>query len=242
MTFDDEFNGSSLDAAKWNYGWSGLPWCSTANCTPAIAGNSVANGVLSQTVDPSSTRNQTAINTAGHFSQRFGYFVWRSKLPTNVNGEGDHLWPADWFTAIGKTGFPGGCQDGNEEMDLLEVLGLPRGVATQVTATIHDYCANAYHVNYPNTGINLAAGFHDYGLLWVNDGSPHGTMSIYFDGTKYGSHTLDARAVLWDNGVQLIVQMQPCYGASGLGPCPGSASSNNPFQTDFVRAYQAVAN
>ena len=119
----------------------------------------------------------------------------------------------------------------------MELFGMQRGITTQNTWTVHDWCVNQFSLTYPvSPGPNLAADFHQYGLLWVNDGSAHGTMSLWFDGVQQGSYTLDSRSMLWDDGIYLINQMVPCT-TYKTPPC--ASSGNDPMQIDYVRAYQA---
>jgi len=232
-TFDDEFPGTSLDRSKWNLGYATDLWC--AGCPQSTFGISVTPGLLSQTVDAVNTQ-RSALNTNQLFSQRFGYFVFRGKMPTNYTGEGNGLWPSWWSLPVGKAGFPGGCQEGNEESDIMEYYPqIPQGTITQVQWNLHDYCLNQVNFMYPtNPSADLSASFHDYGMLWEDDGSPHGSLSIYFDGVQqHAPVTLDSRSMMWDNGIYLLTQVIPNANHS---------SPNDSLQLKFVRAYQAVNN
>jgi hypothetical protein len=266
MTFNDEFEGNTIDTAKWNGGYGNLPWCEgeelalghvkPIDCLNDYTGLSVSNGILSlqgKILDYSTFDfRRAAMNTGGRtagdakFSQRFGYFEWRAKLPTDVSGEGDGLWSAGWLLPIGKMTWRGGCEEGNEEVDVIESsIGLSTQTTRQVYASIHDYCLNQYVIPVPSKpSLDLSQDFHTYGLLWRDDGSPHGSMQVFFDNVAQNDPVvLDSRANLWDNGVYLINQIIPCplenrpYG-SGSG-CTSKTSNRNPFQIDYVRVYKA---
>ena len=252
MTFNDEFDGSAIDKTKWNGGYANLQWCNNGECSQDYAGLSVSNGILSlqsNMVEPSysSKNHRAAMHTGGltagtaRFSQRFGYFEWRAKYPTNLNGEGNGLWPALWALPVGKSSFPGGCTEGNEEVDVLEII-LGRTNLNVNIPTVHDYCTNQFSYRVV-PGPDLTKDFHLYGLYWRDDGSPHGSMQFYFDGIPQKSpYVVDSRAKLWDNGIYLINQLIPCnpnpWGGGSL--CTNKTSNNNPLQVDWVRAYKAI--
>jgi Glycosyl hydrolases family 16 len=258
MTFDDEFSGTSVDTAKWNGGAANLQWCGgkrPGTCPQDYDGLTVSGGILflqgTITNYSTFTNHRAQMNTGGltadsaKFSQRYGYFEWRIKLPHDNSGEGDGFWPAVLAFPIGKSRFPGGCQEGNEEVDVAEnVLGSTN--TRQVHFTVNDYCQNQFTmaIPYPFVG-NLSDAFHLYGLLWKNDGSTHGLMQAYFDGMPQGSpYVLDARANLWDAGVYLVNQIIPCPNGNqpffGGAQCSASTSNRNPMQIDYVRVYSLV--
>jgi Glycosyl hydrolases family 16 len=260
MTFDDEFQGASVDRAKWNGGYAGLQWCSKEEfpdpCAQNYDGLTELNGRLAVrgviTNQRKFVNRRAAMNTGGltaeiaKFSQRYGYFEWRLKLPHDDQGEGDGLWPAAWALPVGKEAFPKShCVEGNEEVDVVEaVLGLNN--MQQVHFTIHDFCPNAYSIAIPRTpGPDLSKDFHSYGVLWRNDGSPEGSMQAFFDGVPQDRpHVLDSRAKLWANGIYLLNQVIPCPNGNvpffGGSPCTGKTSNDDPLEIESVRVYAAV--
>jgi hypothetical protein len=254
MTFDDEFDGDSINISLWNGDYANLQWCEKGSCAQDFKGIGVNNGILSlqATVDhenfaPNSGRadvNSGGLTVAGaKFSQRYGYFEWQAKLPHDRSGEGDGLWPALWALPIGKSRFPGGCAEGNEEVDVLEnVLGIAN--TQQVHFTIHDFCYNQYSIVYPATPVgDLSAAYHTYGLYWRDDGSPHGSMQVYFDGVPQGvPYVLDSRSNLWDNGLYILNQVIPCPNVAFFGgsPCTSKTSSDDPLLVNYVRAWKEV--
>lgn len=256
MTFDDEFDGNSINTSLWNGDYANLEWCRKGACSQDFKGISVNSGILSiqATVDytnfaDGSRRadvNSGGLTVAGaKFSQRYGYFEWRAKLPHDHSGEGDGLWLGLWALPIGKSRFPGGCNEGNEEVDVLEnVLGIAN--MQQVYFTVHDYCLNQYSIAYPATPSgDLSAAYHTYGLYWRGDGSPHGSMQVYFDGVPQGvPYVLDSRSNLWDNGLYILNQVIPCPAGNvpffGGSPCTSKTSSSNPLRVSYVRVWKEV--
>jgi beta-glucanase (GH16 family) len=250
-TFDDEMHG--FDATKWTgeYG-NGLQWCpgcpdQRQGLSFDSAGLNVAAKVnysnFSDKSELAAENTGGATSTTAKFSQRYGYFEWYAETPHDLSGEGDGLWPALWALPIGKSNFPLGCQEGNEEADVLEIEE-GTGNRNVVQFNLHDYCNGQYQVIYPTTSVGgLSQAYHHYGLYWRNDGSPHGSMQVYFDGQPQGSiFVLDPRSMLWDNGIYLLNDEMPCPAynqAWGNGnPCSVATSSNNPIKVAYVRAFQ----
>lgn len=97
------------------------------------------------------------LTTAHRFTQRYGYFELRAKLPP-----GKGLWSRFWLlTDDGQ--WPG-------EYDVLEVLGKESNIVHQTT---HFRTATNPHVadGAAYTGINPVDGqFHTYGFLWTKTG------------------------------------------------------------------------
>jgi len=175
---------------------------------------------------------------------RPSYFEWRSKLPHDTSGEGDGLWPVNWGLPIGKSTFPQGCREGNEEADVMEHIGSTADMQT-VYFNLHDHCFNALSLAYPATTVgDLSADFHVYALYWRNDGSgPYGSMQVYFDGIPQGTpYTLDSRSKLWANGIYLLNQMDACPKKVFQGgvACGSKTATNNPFYVSYTRAWKLV--
>ena len=253
VTFDDEFNGTSVDTTKWNgqYG-GGLQWCLGAQgqpggCPQDYDGVTEANGVLTVT---SPVDSDWGLNTGGptaaqaKFSQHYGYFSARVKEPPFGYYDTAPL----WFFPIGKFDFPNGMgsqppdctTDGNEEIDFGEGYIFRGGDLViapdpeHLSFSYHDFCFNnPYSFHFPGN-VDTSADFHTYGLLWRNDGSAHGSFTPYFDGVALSAPIpTDPRSMLWDNGVYIMLIMQ--------GPNPGDPHNNNVNTWDWVHAYQEVA-
>lgn len=181
LIFDDEFDGNKLDLAKWyrcfnwcdeNVGYSygppyDLEWYWKHNV-------SVSGGFLHLTAKRQAEHgyNYTSgvITTGGSptappsFTFQYGYMEMSAKFPP-----GKGMWPAFWLLPADGTWPP--------EIDAMEWQG---GTPTIDYATIHwGVERNGHHpssgTSY-DTGFDLSAGFHTYGLDWQAD-----SVTWYFD-------------------------------------------------------------
>jgi beta-glucanase (GH16 family) len=241
VTFDDEFNGTAVDTTKWNgqYG-GGLQWCNSGQC-PQNYSNVVEGGGIVQ-ISPGSSTGPAAngLNTGGltaataKFSQRYGYWSVSAKNPPYGEYDGAAL----WLFPIGKSAFPNGCTEGNEEIDMAEGYNLncpgPNcipNIATDpshMSFSFHDFCFNnQYSFLFPGN-VDTSAGFHTYGLQWHNDGSAHGSFIPFFDGTQLANAIpTDPNSNLWDNGAYILLNEQ--------------GQSGPPLSIDWIHVYQQVA-
>src|SRR5438093_1194760 len=177
LTFDDEFNGTSLDKSKWNSNWFGADGAITkpvngeelAAYDPSLV--SVSGGTLHlKSEDSPATVNgvhydyrSSLVNTHDSFSQAYGYFEAKMYLPGS-GGQIDN-WPAFWTDG---ESWP---QDG--ELDVMEGLG---GDA-------------AYHFHSPSGGPGKSVsgdytGWHIFGAEWEP-----GKVDYYYDNKLVGSIT-----------------------------------------------------
>lgn len=153
-----------------------------------------------------------AINTYQKFTQQYGFFVMRAKLPT-----GRGLWPAFWTLAEDLNWPP--------EIDIEEVLG---NTSDTVYQTIH---LPADTLQYPSfaydSGINTSIGFHEFAVEWT----PTETK-WYFDGKLTETVPYGIRKPMY-----LLVSL--AVGNTGSWPGLPDAGTKFPAQMviDYVRAY-----
>jgi beta-glucanase (GH16 family) len=165
MLFDDEFNGTALDASKWAPYW--FSEGSIANNTKMLSTNvSESDGNLNLTVkDTTGGIVSTNPQGGGHFQFTYGYAEARIYLPTLNNKIAN--WPAWWTDG---QNWP---SDG--EMDIMEGLGGSACYHFHSTAGGPGGCSTG---NY--------SGWHTYGADWEP-----GSVTYYYDGEKVGSLTTD---------------------------------------------------
>jgi beta-glucanase (GH16 family) len=246
MTFQDEFNGTSLDTTKWE-----------APEMPRQGGSrwkaeqvSVKDGNLrlgiKLTDDPVLRYDCGAVRTQRNydrnqsmFIQKYGYFEARCKLPKRIDAD----YFADFWIMAGRVGEGNNSRDG-QEIDIFESFELAEG---------HQYSMNFHWSGYgwQHNAYGLKCGqqpqlrdnqFHVYGLLWTEE-----FYAAYVDGIEIGRTDMmglgsDKDGKLLSNG--------PCREAGYLkltveaAQWPGKASgweadapTEDEFLIDWVRCY-----
>ncbi|MES2748917.1 MAG: glycoside hydrolase family 16 protein [Patescibacteria group bacterium] len=161
------------------------------------------------------------LTTQFSFSQQYGYFEMRAQVPT-----GDGIWPAFWLLPIDKSWPP--------EIDVMESFGgLNRkgeGGNYQIHYASHTKDIKGLCGTWFNTGVDITAGFHTYGVNWQPDG-----ITYYFDGTPYAfcPPNPDANQPFYML-LNVAVGSEPSW--SGM---PTSANTWPVYMNvDYVRAYQ----
>jgi beta-glucanase (GH16 family) len=170
LTFDDEFDGTGLDPTRWSngFGWGEEADHVAASCDPA--NNVVANGVLVQRADNQPRGGKrfsgACINTKNKFSQLYGYWEARMKVP-----RGAGLWSAFWAKPNDESWPP--------ELDVEEVSGS----ATQsVIMTVHWHDGDGHRKdNRKFSGPDFADDYHVFGAEWTP-----GETIWYVDGVERG--------------------------------------------------------
>jgi beta-glucanase (GH16 family) len=158
------------------------------------------------------------LTTQSSFSQKYGYFEIRSKIPV-----GTGVWPAFWLLAD-DGGWP-------PEIDVMEGRGQRPGDLVMTT-----------HWRIPATGFVESCGFdfsrpdastdfHDYGVLWARD------RLVYFIDRKPVS---DIKVPIgFDDPMYMIVNLamgSKYFG--GVGFVDGDSPDTVEFQIDRISAYQ----
>jgi beta-glucanase (GH16 family) len=221
LTFDDEFDGTSLDLKKWN---PNDPRGQERNhelqayVTNAFA---VGDGTLRVKAEKREAfysgkmRSITSgmMTTHGKFAQEFGRFEIRCKVP-----KGKGMWPAFWLLPEAG-GWP-------PEIDVLEVLGHEPG---KVYMTHHFRNADHEHKSHGGSwsGPDFSAGFHDFAVEW----SPERIVWFVDGEERFRSEDSIPKGKMF-----LLLNL-----AVG-GDWPGSPNDQTQFpaalEVKYVRAYQ----
>ena len=215
LVWHDEFDGAKLDETKWNLlgDWQRRDgyW---------VKEDSYLSGrgtLLLRTKKDGDRYTCGAINTRGKFEHAFGYYVARCKMPQQPGH-----WPAFWMMCSGVGNEAGDGRDGTE----IDIMEMPWRNG-KVTMNLH---WNGYGKAHQSAGTNmvlpeLAAGYHDYGLLWTAE-----EYVFYVDGkavwrTKAG-------------GVSQVPEFLKLTEEIGKwGGDIQKATLPDYFEVDFVRVY-----
>ncbi|MFF4735656.1 family 16 glycosylhydrolase [Streptomyces sp. NPDC001262] len=243
LVWADEFRGPSYrgpDPAKWNFDrgaepqWGNHEWQYYTDRHENVALDGDGHLVISArrerlpwmhcTVGPCDITSGR-ITTKGKFSQAYGRFEARIKVP-----KGKGMWPAFWMLGanVDRVAWPG-----NGEIDVMEVLGHQ---PCTVHGAVHGpgYVAKGLEQHMSLRGGSLSDDFHTYRVDW----SP-GRVTWLLDGKTYGT----ARSGQLRRGQRWVFD-HPHYLLLNLavgGDWPGAPDGGTPFPNqmvvDYVRVY-----
>ena len=193
QTFDEEFNGP-LDEKRWTPAHQSATSVENRSIPtnhelelyvdPLFQGRSnkplglapvlIENGILKIAATPTPPSQKDAlwgypyvsgeITTENSFSQEYGYFEVRAKLP-----KGKGFWPAFWLLAKAG-GWP-------PEIDIMEMLGRK---PTALYTSVHTKAPSGQSIQIKEVQTpDLSADFHTYGALWDKD-----RVRFYVDDTE----------------------------------------------------------
>jgi hypothetical protein len=235
LSYDDEFSSPSLFSTSsdgtigyrndFSYGRT-LYSNNEAEyyIDPALGSTpfSVANGALTITAQPAVPGQDTSglpyasgmISTENSFSQNQGYFEIRAQTP-DVHG----FWAAFWMLPTTDAGFP--------ELDALEQPNLEGNNAYWTYANLGDQNKGG---GFNDTGTDLSAGYHTYGLMWTAT-----TITFYLDDLQIGP------TVAVPAGFTQKMFMIANLAVGGAGSWPGQpvGTLTAQYNIDYIRAYSA---
>ena len=215
LTYIDDFDGSALDTSRWNPEYPSGNGGEQQYYTPQAI--TLQDGKLIFTAEKRSMHGYPytsgIITTRGIFSQQYGLFILRAKLP-----KGKGFWPAFWMLPA-KPDYP-------KEIDIFELLG---GDASTIYMSNHWRNADGVHQKnlVPFQGPDFSTEFHTFSLSW----EPR-RMIWYVDGVEQYRTSEGVP----DVPMYLLVNF-----AVG-GKWPGYPDETTIFpgimQIDYIRVYQ----
>jgi beta-glucanase (GH16 family) len=164
VEWEDNFDGSKLNEADWNYESGGGGWGNneleiyTSDPQNVFA----ENGILAiRAIDEGSRYTSARLTTQNKRVFTFGLIEIRAKLP-----EGQGIWPALWMLGanISSIGWPG-CG----EIDIMELIGHQPGRVygtAHYNLNGHQYNGNSFSLATPDT---FSRKFHVFSILWETD-------------------------------------------------------------------------
>jgi beta-glucanase (GH16 family) len=158
------------------------------------------------------------LTTQKSFSQKYGYFELRAKIPLGVG-----VWPAFWLLA-NDGGWP-------PEIDAMEGRGQRPGDVVMTThwrnpsTGLVEYCGFDFSV--PNAWID----FHDYGVLWEQD------RIVYFVDRRPVSD-IEVPTGFEDPMYMIVNLAMGAKNFGGVGFVDAKSPDTVEFQIDRISAYQ----
>lgn len=228
VTFDDEFNATSVDTATWEEGWylglgtSGVSQPVNSAEIACYDSNNVseAGGYLHLRLAHVATTCQgtshpytgALVDTRLSFSQDGGAFEARVDIPATSTGSAVG-WPAWWQVGNGPTWPRTG------EIDTIEGLEGSTAIHLHYVDATGDPQGPGISVNPPQTG------WHTFGEAWNQSTK---TVTFYWDGVQRWTHAFDGT----DPEYLIFTYTM----ASNSVPAPSSPSS---MRVDWVRVWRA---
>ncbi|QOZ27921.1 family 16 glycosylhydrolase [Bradyrhizobium sp. CCBAU 51753] len=162
------------------------------------------------------------LTTQGTFSQKYGYFEIRARIPV-----GTGVWPAFWMLAD-DGGWP-------PEVDVIEGRGQRPGDLVMTTHWRIPATGKIEHCGFDFAVPGADADFHNYGVLWEPD------RLIYFIDRKPVS---DIKVPIgFDDPMYMIVNL--AMGSKffvGVGFVDAGSPASVAFEIDRISAYQIDMN
>lgn len=185
LVWQDEFNGDTLDTAKWQYRGLG-PRYNGFNSKEAVSLDGKGNLLLK-----TFTRNDTTftgmIGTQSHFQTKYGYFVCRVKLQS-TGGNRTAFWLQSATISAGNTSEVDGT-----EIDVFEYIFAHDHNAT---CALHwgGYGPNEQTAGPEYTG--TVDGYNTFGVLWDANGYKFYVNGINVFNTKQGISNIPEYMIL----------------------------------------------
>ncbi|MBL7815095.1 MAG: family 16 glycosylhydrolase [Saprospiraceae bacterium] len=232
LVWSDEFDGSSLNTAKWSYQVGAGGWGNNELQYYTNGANvEVSNGTLKIRAKQESfngsnyTSSRILSQYKGDF--RYGKFEARMKLPF-----GQGIWPAFWLMP---TNSEYGTWPRSGEIDVMELLGHQPNI---VYGTIHSGTSAGATVsssaNYTLPSGSFADDFHTFSIEW----SPT-EVKWLVDGTLYSTKTgSDISPWVFDKTFHAILNV--AVGGNWPGAPNGTTVFPQTMEVDYVRIYQKL--
>jgi beta-glucanase (GH16 family) len=250
QTWADEFNAGQSDLSGWSYDLGGGGWgnnerevYTSSSNNAFVSGGALHIDAIATGSGASQTYTSARIKSNAIFSQAYGLFEFRAKLPV-----GTGLWPALWM--MPRDSAYGGWPTSGE-IDVLESQGQNTKL---VQGSLHSGSSpgtqNTQTATFAGSGLEPAgfstADWHTYDLQWTA-GSPNraGTFKWYVDGVLYqtrtGGWTIPSSAPAGDRDAPFdkpfYIIMNLAVGGNYVGN-PSLAPGIYDMQVDYVRAYR----
>ncbi len=240
MVWSDEFNGpngSGPDPAKWTFEMGGKGFgnheLETYTDRPSNVEQRDGRLVITARKEDLTGADGVArdyssgrIRTAGRFSQAYGRFEARMRLPV-----GKGIWPAFWMLGgnVAEVGWPR-CG----EIDIVEAIG----DGSTIYSTLHGPGYSGGHAlsaKFPlPAGDRIETGFHVYAAEWSPD-----EIKFYFDDHLIARRTPDdlPAGATWVYDHPFFILLNLAVGGDWPGYPDATTTFPQQMEVDYVRVY-----
>jgi beta-glucanase (GH16 family) len=232
LMWADEFDGTTVNTANWNYniggnGWGNNEW---QYYTDRVENANVSNGTLKiiarQEAYSGSNYTSARMVTKGKYAFTYGKVSARIKLPL-----GQGIWPAFW--TLPENNYYGGWPFSGE-MDIMELIGHQ---PARVYGTLH--ASNNGSHTYSGDHYDLNAGtfnddFHEFTMEWGPD-----TIRHFVDGNLFLTQTNSSfNANPWPFNRAFHLLLNLAVGGNWPGYPNASTVFPQAMEVDWVRVFQ----
>ncbi|MVA75309.1 family 16 glycosylhydrolase [Auraticoccus sp. F435] len=239
LTWSDEFGDGRVDTDKWRVrDQTSLSYdMARIYARNVTEGNGVLRIQARRDLSGSRPYSTGYLDTIGTFSQKYGRWEMRAKLPT-VPGRSRGVWPAFWLRN----------DDGLGESDIMEAYGGPTDQPDfrheSYTWTIHEDTtkqvspAKVTGYGTPEGSPPVSSGWHVYAMEWTPEG-----MWFYFDDQLVGKAL--ASDVKWfaktfdePMNIRLNLQIGSEWAGFPLANRPELTAMPANYDIDYIRVYR----
>ena len=222
LAWSDEFNGTTLDLAKWNYRQDGVVRKLGTVSKDAISLDGKGNLLITVNRGADGVYYIGQVSTDGLFMSKYGYYECRAQMQKSL---GPHT--AFWLQSptYGRTAYSPDL-DGVE----IDIFEYHRAAPNRVYFNTHWGGYAEYHQqngsNYVFPGVSQ--GYHTFGLEWKED-----EYIFYVNGVKRWSTNKSISQV--EQYIILSAELTGWGGEPSLGKFPDA------IYYDYVRVYKPKA-
>jgi beta-glucanase (GH16 family) len=226
LIWNDEFNGTALDASKWYpeigaSGWGNNEWQNYTGTTNNIQFNNGQLHIVARNDGPPGLQYSSArLITKNLFSFKYGRVTGRLQIPT-----GQGIWPAFWMLGANIDQVP---WPGSGEIDIMEHINNEN----KIYGTSH----------WNNGGLNSnsgsittgVTGFHDYTVEWDSL-----SIRFFMDGALYHQHSVTSSNGSLDEFTKpFFLLLNVAVGGNWPGYPDATTTFPVSMDVDFVRVWQ----
>lgn len=241
LVMNEEFNraeatDSTLNSDIWNFdigrgdnGWGNneLEYYTDRPENVHITTNGTLKIIANQEDYQGAGYTSARIKTQGKFTQKYGRFEARIKMPW-----GQGIWPAFWLLGddFETVGWP---QCG--EIDIMEYRGQE---PTLTHGTLHgpNYSgANGISKSYELTNDRFDAGFHVFGIEWAPE-----YINFYVDDVLYNQITPEDVTGEWVYNKPFFIILNLAIGGNYVGSPNANTVFPQTMEVDYVKVYDST--